>query len=226
MHVRRGAYQTMAGRAITRARRESGLVVPTEAINNAKAMLFQWLPECLTNTMEVARGVYYERTVKGPDGELVQRVYKREPNLMANMYLIDRAMGKPRVESSPIDDALTEARTNFINTQLSIDWLNAQARDMAARARRAEIECELYPKQFVTEEEQEAKLRDIARESNKALMNLTPEEFARIAPGVTDPAAALEALKGKLGRDQAAIFEAVMSGGAETADEDEEEDDE
>lgn len=214
----------MAGRAVSRARRESGYVGQGESYAEYKGKVYGWLPSLADATYDLAMGVRAVEEFKDKEGNVIERVYRRPPDLGAIVYLTDRAIGKPRVEASEVDDALTVARTAFINTQLSIEWLNAQARDMAARARRAEIECELYPKQFVTEEEQEAKLRDIAREANKALMNLTPEQFAILAPGVTDPAAALEALKGKLGRDQAAIFEAVMSGGEEVADEEESED--
>lgn len=210
----------MAGTALKRARKESGIFTPGEAYANGRAKIAGWLDECLELTMSVARGVVVLQSVT-VNGVTVDRYYKREPNLMALMYLIDRAMGKPSVERNPIDDALTQARTDFINMQLTVDFLQAQVKDMNARAERALIETSKWEQQFVTEDEQKEQLRELARAANRALMEMTPRKLEELLPGLPEPEEALARLRGYLGREQAAILEDVLSGGKQQADDEE-----
>lgn len=209
----------MAGAAIRRARKEAGVFTPGEAYTAGRTKVANWLDECLELTMTVARGVHVERTVM-VDGLPEQRVYRQPPNLIALFYLIDRAMGKTRTETNEVDDRLNTARAMFIEQQMALGWLDAQVKDMNARGDRALMEAQMWPKQFVTEEEQQAQLRDLSRAATKAVTSLTPEALKELMPELTDPASALERLKGRIGRDQADILMDAMSGGKEVADDD------
>lgn len=174
-----------------------------------------WLPECLNLTMELARGITVQvQTSDGP------KVYSRAPNIIALMYLIDRAMGKPATEPNEIDQRLNLARALFIEEQLKKDWIDAQVLDLRARGERAITENAMWEKQFVTEEQEQANLRALASAATRGWQDMTPEEFERLCPGVVDPSAALERLRGKVGRDMAAILEDAMSGGRKVADDD------
>lgn len=182
-----------------------------------QAKLYDWLPKCADNIFALANGV--SMAMETSEGT---KVYKTAPSLAANVYLIDRIMGKPRTESSPTDERLNQARAVFIEQQVALGFIEAQVKDLAARGARAETENSMWTMQFVTEEEQEKQLQKLARHANAGIMALTPEIFAEIAPGVKDPAAALQRLKGRVSVTQAEVFEAVMNDGEEVADEEDE----
>lgn len=179
-----------------------------------------WLDKNLDSIMVLAQGVQTEKSVMVA-GKLEDRVYRQAPNAICLFYLVDRVMGKPGVERNPIDDALTQARTDFINMQLTVDFLQAQVKDMNARAERALIETSKWEQQFVTEDEQKEQLRELARAANRALMEMTPRKLEELLPGLPEPEEALARLRGYLGREQASILEDVLSGGKQQADDEE-----
>lgn len=189
--------------------------MPSEAMASGKAKLEGWLPRLLDTAYGLALGIEVEKeTADGPV------VYKKEPFFPALVYLIDRAMGKPATEPNEIDQRLNLARALFIEEQLKKDWIDAQVLDLRARGERAITENAMWEKQFVTEEQEQANLRALASAATRGWQDMTPEEFERICPGVVDPSAALERLRGKVGRDMAAILEDAMSGGRKVADDD------
>lgn len=212
----------LAGAITKRLRKEAGMLTISEAYEAARGKCCNWLDENLETTMTLARGIVVVQKVKLADGTIADRYYKKEPLFVALVYLIDRAMGKVGTERNPTDDALTKARTDFINTQLSVQFLEAQVKDMTARADRALVETSKWEQQFVTEDEQREQLRELARAANRALMELTPLKLQELLPGLPEPEEALSRLRGYLGREQAAILEDVLSGGKAVADEEEE----
>lgn len=187
---------------------------------SANKKLIDALPDLMDRAIELCKGVTVSQHM-GPNSP--PAVYTRAPDGTMLSYLMDRALGKPAVEVNDTDERLNTARAVYIEEQVIEGIISAQARDLTARASRAEIEARMWPLQFVTEEDQERKLQELAHAANRPLLNLTPEAFAAMVPGCTDPAAALERLRGELGREQAVIFEEVMSGSREVADEEEDE---
>lgn len=183
-----------------------------------------FLPEAAQLLMELAKGItVQDLPATTRDGKVLPpNTYTRPPDREALVYLINRRRGIPRQAPDPILDQLNMARTAFIVQQVQAGVPEATARELAARSSLREIEAEMWPKQFVTEEDQRNEIRATVQALNKNLLALTPEEFEAIAPGVKDAAGALERMKGRIGRDQAAIIADVM-GAKEQADEDEEE---
>lgn len=200
----------MAGMPARRARREAGLIShwPAEAAA-ARGQVAAELSVLIENLLQSAKGAWYEEKVQDESGEWVRRVFQKSPNWRNCMYLVDRVMGMPRVEPNPTADRLDEARAGYLELQIAHDIIASQKKELEARGDKARIEVEMWPKQFVTEEEEASNIQSLAAEVNKALLAMTPEQFAEIITG-RDPAAALEELKGRVGRDQAEIVAAVM----------------
>lgn len=192
--------------------------------------LSNFLPIGIENLIGLANGVLCEVEQETSAGETVQKVYKKPPDLKANIYLINRIMGIQAPEVSETTERLNAARANFIENQISFGVVKAQVEELVARAARAAMEAEMWPKQFVTEEQQQDMLQRLSRVVNDPLLMMTPEEFSEITVG-RDPASALEELKARLGKDQAAIVAEVLADGEEAAlpsggSSDEEEEDE
>lgn len=212
----------MAGSPLRRARREAGQVTADAAmIATFRGKVYEWMPRLADLMYELANGI----TVQEGQGDKV-RVYQRPPDYRAISYLMDRVMGKPLTEVDPATARLNTARAVYLEEQVMLGLIAAQKRELEARAGKSEVELEMWPKQFVTEEEELSNLQAIAAAANKPLLSMTPEAFEEILKD-KDPSAALEELKGYLGRAQADIIAEVMQykekGAAVTEEEEEEE---
>lgn len=154
----------------------------------------------------LAVGVYYEDV----DKEGARRVYKTLPDFRAANYILNRFYGVPRTEESVSEERLRSAQAELLEAQIKADLPEAQARETLSRAAMKEIEAEMWPKQFVTEDKELKRIQRIASAVNRPLLMLTSDELAQICPGVEDPATSLERLKDRIGRDQAEIVQEVM----------------
>lgn len=144
---------------------------------------------------------------KPPDEMVVTKQVETNfaPNLHACIYLMNRIMGPPQAET---DKAFTEARTALMMQQIKANFYVWQAEFLRRQAEGKAIENEQWPKQFVSEEDERARIQVFAAFVNEPLIKLTPEKFAEFT---SDPNG-LENLKAYLGRSQADIFEHVMNG--------------
>jgi hypothetical protein len=209
----------MAGSPIRRARREAGEDGPvaSEAIRLFKNKVHSWLPSLADKMLELANGIQVQM---GSGDEAV--VYSRPPDYRAISYLMDRVMGKAAVEVNEDDARLNRARAVYLEQQVLEGLISAQRRELDARAGKAEMELSMWPKQFVTEEEQMADIQALAKAVNTGWLSMTPEKFAEICPGVEDPSGALERLRGLVGREQAQIIGQVLGSRAEKPSSEEE----
>lgn len=210
----------MAGSPLKRARRE-GEIVPGAgvSIQDYQGRVHKWLPELADLMMGLARGIKVKEGV-GDDAV----VYERPPDYRAISYLTDRVIGKAPTTVNEDDARLNRARAVYLEQQVLEGLIAAQKRELDARAGKAEMELSMWPKQFVTEEEQMADIQALAKAVNTGWLSMTPEKFAEICPGVEDPSGALERLRGLVGREQAQIIGQVLGSRAEKPTGEEEED--
>lgn len=179
-----------------------------------------FFPQAAANIVRLAEGFSY--TTINRKGEAV--MVDQPPDLAANIYIINRMLGVPQTEDNEILNRLNTARADFMENQITVGFIEAQVKEILSRANIRQIEADMWPRQFVTEEAQQDQLQTVASALLSRLMALTPEEYQEINASHTDPSAALEALKGKIGVELADVMEAVM-GKEEGDEEDEEEED-
>jgi hypothetical protein len=171
-------------------------------------------PDAVDALKKLVEGVL----VQGENAEGQFYYYKIPPNLQACTYLIDRVMGRV---SNTADTELAEARAALARQQMQANVFAAQAQFMLAQARLKGIEIDLFPKQFVTEEEELERMQTLAGAVNRPLLMLTPEKAQEF--GI--PAEKLEELKVYLAKGQQDILDEVFGNAkpTETLEEDEEE---
>lgn len=211
----------MAGRKALPAKEQQAVfraLFPAE-LEAGRMLLGEHFPLAAANLIKIANGYSYRKL--NHKGESVE--VDAPPNLEANIYIINRMLGAPRLEPDQILDRLNETRADFIQNQLTIGFIQAQVEEIMSRAKLRTIEAEMWPKQFVTEEQQQDQLQSVASELLRKLMSLTPEEYQEINEKHSDPSAALEALKGKIGIELSEVMEAVMGKEDDDPDDEEEE---
>lgn len=209
----------MAGRKQLPQREQQAVfraLFPAE-LEAGRMLLGDHFPLAAANLIKIANGYTYT----GTDSNGKPREITVRPNLEANIYIINRMLGAPRLEADSVLDGLNQSRTDLITAQIEF-LVKAQVDELLSRTKLRTIEAEMWPKQFVTEEQQQDQLQTVASELLRKLMSLTPEEYQEINEANKDPSAALEALKGKIGIQLSEVMEAVM--GKEDGDEEEEED--
>jgi hypothetical protein len=107
------------------------------------------------------------------------------------------------------EEYLAFERARSVKEERKAGVTKAQVKELLARARKSEMEAEMWPKQFVTEEEELNNLRAVAHAANKPLLMMTSDDMESIIKDRT-PAEALEVLKERLGRSQEEIIQEVM----------------
>lgn len=190
-----------------------------DELKKGRDLFGNFFPEAAENIIRLATGFTYTRMNKKGEAVLVDR----PPDLNANIYIINRFLGIPRSEIDPTLDRLNSARADFLENQLTIGFIEAQVKEILSRANIRQIEAEMWPKQFVTEEKQQEQLQSVATAMLAKLMALTPEEYKEVNDAHEDPGAALEAFKGRIGVTLAEVMEAVMGKTDDDEDEDEDE---
>lgn len=205
-------------------KREAERVVSMRAMYPAQCDEFQdelgnFLPQAVKNIIKIANGYSYNTVSKKGEPITVQV----PPDLRANEYLVNRALGVPRQERDATLDRLNNSRANFIEKQTSIGMLEAQVRETISRACLSEMQSALFPKQFVSEEEQQTQIQNLATAIFAKVQSMTPEEFESILVANPDPTKALEAWKGKIGVDVADVVQEVMGKEGDEEQEDDEE---
>lgn len=191
-----------------------------DELKKGRDIFGNFFPEAAANIVRLAEGFSY--TALNKKGEAV--TIDRPPDLNANIYIINRMLGVPAVEDNEVLHRLNTARADFMENQLTVGFIEAQVKEIMSRANLRAIEADMWPRQFVTEEQQQDQLQTVATALLTKLMSLTPEEYEEINAKHESPGAALEALKGKIGVDLADVMETVM-GKEDGSEEDEEEDD-
>lgn len=186
-------------------------------LEQGRLLLGEHFPLAAANLIKIANGFSYRKL--NSKGESVE--VDAPPNLEANIYIINRMMGAPRLEADAVLDDLNQTRTNLISAQIEF-LVKAQVEELLSRTKLRTIEAEMWPKQFVTEEQQQDQLQSVASELLRKLMSLTPEEYQEINSKHKDPSAALEALKGKIGIELSEVMEAVMGKDGDPDEEEEE----
>lgn len=198
----------MAGRSgnMVRAQQAMNAAAYPNEIKDAKDIFGQFLPDAARKIVELADGASYQELA--PDGTI--KTLRLPPNLNALKYIMDRMIGTPRPEGAEIVDRLNTARAVFMEEQVIKGYIDSQVREVLSRAKLREVEASYWPKQFVTEDQQEKQIHALAEAMLTKLMSLTPDEYEAINAG-REPGDALETLKGKIGRDLGEIIEEVMN---------------
>ena len=175
------------------------------------------------------RQLIYRTYDKDKLAVLLDKVYERalstDPNIdpmPAMKFIFEYVVGRPNVIPHETDERLKTAQAMLIEQQVSIGEVAARVEELMARASRAKLEVEMWPRQFVSEEEEISNLQAIAASVNQPLMAMTPEMFQEMIEG-KDYSAALELLKGHLAKGQAQIMAEVMQYKSEGTTEEEEE---
>lgn len=192
-----------------------------DELKRGRDIFGNFFPEAAANIVRLAEGFQYEAITK--KGEKV--TVDRPPDLAANIYIIDRMLGKPGSEPSETLERLNSARADFMENQLSMGFIEAQVKEILSRAKIRNIEAEMWPRQFVTEEDEQGRLQTVASALLRKIMAMTPEEYEDINKAHDTPSAALEAWKGKIGVELSEVMEEVMGKDTGDDDDDEEEDD-
>ncbi len=209
----------MAGRKQLPAREQQAVfraLFPDE-LEAGRMLLGPAFPLAAANIIKIANGYTYRTT--NAKGQVVE--VDARPNLEANIYIINRMLGAVRPEADGILDSLNQSRTDFIQNQLTLGFIEAQVKEIMSRAAEKEMFATMWPKQYVTEEQQQDQIQSVATALLRKLMSFTPEEYQELNETHKDPSAALEAFKGRIGVQLSEVMEAVM--GKEDADEDDEE---
>lgn len=209
----------MAGRKQLPQREQQAVfraLFPAE-LEAGRMLLGENFPLAAANLIKIAQGYTYRKL--NLKGEVVE--VDAPPDREACIYILNRMLGAPRLEPDAILDRLNETRADLIGAQIEF-LVKAQVEELLSRTKLRTIEAEMWPKQFVTEEQQQDQLQTVASELLRKLMSLTPEEYQEINEKHKDPGAALEALKGAIGVQLSEVMEAVMGKDGDPDDEEEE----
>jgi hypothetical protein len=171
-------------------------------------------PDAQKNIFDLADGIWIEE--EHEDG--TRRVYKTAPNYFANQHIIERVMGRV---SNEAETELSLARAALARQQMQANVFQAQAMFMMAQAKLKGIEIDLFPKQFVTEEEELERMQTLAGSVNRPLIMMTPDQAQEFGMSAEN----LEKLKVHLAKGQQDILDEVFGNvkPTEAIEEDEEE---